>query len=154
MTDWVPWAMLGPPRDLDDYHERERTFWMAFAIDRQSCSATDWCLSLDESELSGRRLKVIRTDARSLTKRQSRPRCLAEDITTHLPLHAGTKLAAVAVFGDETALRVDPHTAQIPALSIHNEHVFEGTTAPIGTMGLYIKACVLLGRVAVFLQRE
>lgn len=50
MMDIVPWALLGPPRDLEEYHERARTFWLAFAIDRQSSSVSEWGSSLDDRE--------------------------------------------------------------------------------------------------------
>lgn len=76
------------------------------------------------------------------------------DITTHIPLQAGAQLAAAAVLENKVSLQVDPRTAQIPGLSIHSEELFEVTTAPIGSLGLCIKACVLIGRVVTFLQRK
>ncbi|KAK4048769.1 hypothetical protein OIV83_004535 [Microbotryomycetes sp. JL201] len=45
-------SLMPPATDLDEYLERVRTFWAAFAIDRHVSSATDWSQTLDELDIS------------------------------------------------------------------------------------------------------
>ncbi|GAA6042228.1 hypothetical protein JCM8097_005105 [Rhodosporidiobolus ruineniae] len=67
-----------------------------------------------------------------------------KDISTHLPCMATMPMPG---------LRIDRRTGQIPSLSIKSPSFLEDTSAPVGSLGLYIKATVLLGRVVNFLQR-
>ncbi|GAA6003285.1 hypothetical protein JCM10207_001843 [Rhodosporidiobolus poonsookiae] len=67
-----------------------------------------------------------------------------KDISTHLPCTATVPMPG---------LRIVHSTGQIPPLSISNPAVFEDTSAPVGSLGLYIKATILLGRVVNYLQR-
>ncbi|GAA5865866.1 hypothetical protein JCM8547_005740 [Rhodosporidiobolus lusitaniae] len=67
-----------------------------------------------------------------------------KDISTHLPCTATMPMPS---------LRIDRTTGQIPSLSINSPHFLEDTSAPIGSIGLYVKATLLLGRVVNFLQR-
>ncbi|BGO99959.1 hypothetical protein JCM10021v2_003637 [Rhodotorula toruloides] len=68
-----------------------------------------------------------------------------KDITTPLPCRP---------LVPHPSLLFDKKTLEIPALSISSSNFFEDATAPIGSLGLYIKATVLLGRVVNFLQRN
>ncbi|BGP22550.1 hypothetical protein JCM10295v2_001435 [Rhodotorula toruloides] len=68
-----------------------------------------------------------------------------KDITTPLPCRP---------LVPHPSLLFDNKTLEIPALSISSSNFFEDATAPIGSLGLYIKATVLLGRVVNFLQRN
>ncbi|KAM0792053.1 hypothetical protein ACM66B_004760 [Microbotryomycetes sp. NB124-2] len=45
-------SLMPPAQDLDEYLERVRTFWAAFAIDRHVSAATDWSQTLDELDIS------------------------------------------------------------------------------------------------------
>jgi hypothetical protein len=56
-------------------------------------------------------------------------------------------------FTQMAALRIQRNTGLIPSLNIASPTFLEDTSAPIGSLGLYIKATVLLGRVVNFLQR-
>ncbi|GAA6000945.1 uncharacterized protein JCM10292_006506 [Rhodotorula paludigena] len=67
-----------------------------------------------------------------------------KDISTHLPCIATAPTPAVAI---------DPRTGHVPALSLSSPDFFGSTDAPIGSLGVYIKATVLLGRVINHLQR-
>ncbi|BGP13549.1 hypothetical protein JCM10213v2_001475 [Rhodosporidiobolus nylandii] len=67
-----------------------------------------------------------------------------KDISTHLPCAATMPMPT---------LNIDRTTGQIPSLSISSPTFFEDTSAPIGSLGTYIKATILLGRVVNFLQR-
>ncbi|GAA5905660.1 hypothetical protein JCM6882_008740 [Rhodosporidiobolus microsporus] len=67
-----------------------------------------------------------------------------KDISTHLPCAAPMPMPSLVI---------DRRTGQIPSLSISSPTFLEDVSAPIGPLGLYIKATVLLGRVVNFLQR-
>ncbi|GAA5989687.1 hypothetical protein JCM11641_007280 [Rhodosporidiobolus odoratus] len=67
-----------------------------------------------------------------------------KDISTHLPCAATMPMPS---------LHITPATGQIPSLSISSPTFLEDSSAPIGSLGLYIKASVLLGRVVNYLQR-
>ncbi|GAA5959437.1 hypothetical protein JCM21900_003753 [Sporobolomyces salmonicolor] len=67
-----------------------------------------------------------------------------KDMTTHLPCMATLPAPS---------LSIDPNLGYIPALSIASPSFLEDTSAPIGSLGLYIKATILLGRVVNYLQR-
>ncbi|KAK4052976.1 hypothetical protein OIO90_004100 [Microbotryomycetes sp. JL221] len=110
-------TLMPPAKDLDEYIERVKTFWLAFAIDRHASAATDWSPAIDEL-----------------------------DISTHLPcetLYPGPEL------------EIDRHLERIHALSIKSPNFFDPPPAnvPIGSFGIYVKGCLLMGRVSNFLQR-
>ncbi|GAA5840455.1 hypothetical protein JCM11251_006565 [Rhodosporidiobolus azoricus] len=67
-----------------------------------------------------------------------------KDISTHLPCAAPMSMPSLAI---------DRRTGQIPSLSISSPTFLTDLSAPIGPLGLYIKATVLLGRVVNYLQR-
>ncbi|GAA5890830.1 hypothetical protein JCM8208_003067 [Rhodotorula glutinis] len=67
-----------------------------------------------------------------------------QDITTHLP--------CISPY-PHPSLEIDPTTGLIPSLSIMSPSFLDDTSAPTGSLGLYVKACVLLGRVVNYLQR-
>ncbi|GAA5922351.1 hypothetical protein JCM3775_005700 [Rhodotorula graminis] len=67
-----------------------------------------------------------------------------QDITTHLP--------CISPY-PHPSLEIDLATGLIPSLSIMSHSFLEDTSAPTGSLGLYVKACVLLGRVVNYLQR-
>ncbi|GAA5837768.1 hypothetical protein JCM9279_006855 [Rhodotorula babjevae] len=66
------------------------------------------------------------------------------DITTHLP--------CISPY-PHPSLEIDYTTGLIPSLSIMSPTFLDDTSAPTGSLGLYVKACVLLGRVVNHLQR-
>ncbi|GAA6061598.1 hypothetical protein JCM10212_000906 [Sporobolomyces blumeae] len=67
-----------------------------------------------------------------------------KDISTHLPCSSTVPMPC---------LSIDPELACIPALSLASPSFLGDTTAPIGSLGLYIKATILLGRVVNYTQR-
>ncbi|GAA5868706.1 hypothetical protein JCM1840_004363 [Sporobolomyces johnsonii] len=67
-----------------------------------------------------------------------------KDMSTHLPCTATMPMPS---------LSIDPNLGYIPALSIASPTFLDDTSAPIGSLGLYIKATILLGRVVNYLQR-
>jgi len=50
-------------------------------------------------------------------------------------------------------LSIDPQLCYIPSLYHASPSFLEDTSAPIGSLGLYIKATILLGRVVNYTQR-
>ncbi|GAA6049853.1 hypothetical protein JCM3770_004216 [Rhodotorula araucariae] len=67
-----------------------------------------------------------------------------KDVSTHLPCISPYPLPA---------LEIDTALGLVPSLSITSPTFLDDTSAPIGSLGLYIKATVLLGRVVNYLQR-
>ncbi|BGP37658.1 hypothetical protein JCM10449v2_001575 [Rhodotorula kratochvilovae] len=67
-----------------------------------------------------------------------------KDISTHLPCISPYPLPS---------LEIDTALGLIPSLSITSPTFLDDTSAPIGSLGLYIKATVLLGRVVNYLGR-
>lgn len=129
-------SLLPPCTTQEEHHERTCTFWAAFAIDRYASAATDWSTSIDERE--SRLLhfsSALETD----------PDAHTEDISTHLPCYSTTSMPILA-FNDQLG--------RIDALSLKNPDILKRTSAPIGSMGLYIKATILLGRVVNYIQSE
>lgn len=67
-----------------------------------------------------------------------------KDITTHMPCLATGMIPELAI---------DRVTGLIPSLSISSPSFLEESAAPVGSLGTYIRAVVLFGRVITFLQR-
>ncbi|GAA5931827.1 uncharacterized protein JCM15063_001579 [Sporobolomyces koalae] len=67
-----------------------------------------------------------------------------KDISTHLPCAATPPMPS---------LSIDPKLCHIPSLYFASPSFLEDTSAPIGSLGLYIKATILLGRVVNYTQR-
>ncbi|GAA6016950.1 hypothetical protein JCM11491_006922 [Sporobolomyces phaffii] len=67
-----------------------------------------------------------------------------KDITTHLPCIATQPMPG---------LSIDPMLCHIPSLYLGSPTFLQDTSAPIGSLGLYIKATILLGRVVNYTQR-
>jgi hypothetical protein len=47
---------LPPPRDWTDREERRRTFWMAYCCDKYASVGTGWPMSLEEADVSHRKV--------------------------------------------------------------------------------------------------
>ncbi|ORY75339.1 hypothetical protein BCR35DRAFT_306317 [Leucosporidium creatinivorum] len=67
-----------------------------------------------------------------------------QDISTHLPCFTSLP---------NPSLQIDPLQGRIHTLSLKDPDFLHETTAPIGSLGLYIKGNVLLGRVINWTQR-
>ncbi|GAA5875603.1 hypothetical protein JCM16303_000680 [Sporobolomyces ruberrimus] len=67
-----------------------------------------------------------------------------KDISTHLPCIATRPMPG---------LSIDPRLCHIPSLYLASPDFLQDTSAPIGSLGLYIKATIILGRVVNFTQR-
>lgn len=67
------------------------------------------------------------------------------DISTHLPCFTSLP---------NPSLQIDPLQGRIHTLSLKDPDFLHETTAPIGSLGLYIKGNVLLGRVINWTQRK
>ncbi|GAA5972808.1 hypothetical protein JCM8115_001184 [Rhodotorula mucilaginosa] len=67
-----------------------------------------------------------------------------KDITTHMPCLATAMIPELAI---------DRVTGLIPSLSISFPSFLEESAVPVGSLGTYIRAVVLFGRVITFLQR-
>ncbi|GAA5852757.1 hypothetical protein JCM3766R1_006147 [Sporobolomyces carnicolor] len=115
--------LLGPAKDLAEHWERSCTFWLAFAVDRFASANTDWTTSIDE-----------------------------KDISTHLPCTATRPLTRKKE-NQMPGLSIDPYLCHIPSLYLASPSFLSDTQAPIGSLGLYIKATILLGRVVNYTQR-
>ncbi|GAA5990411.1 hypothetical protein JCM5350_003690 [Sporobolomyces pararoseus] len=67
-----------------------------------------------------------------------------QDISTHLPCIANQPMPCLAI---------DPALCHIPSLYPASPSFLQDTSAPIGSLGLYIKSTILLGRVVNYTQR-
>ncbi|GAA5905111.1 uncharacterized protein JCM6883_004969 [Sporobolomyces salmoneus] len=67
-----------------------------------------------------------------------------KDISTHLPCIATQPMPG---------LSIDPLLCHVPSLYHASPSFLQDTSAPIGALGLYIKATILLGRVVNYTQR-